>query len=495
MSRWLRAGLPVPERVADVAVEGARGEDLFWNRAWLPGEPFYVYGRMPETRTVKLSLTLGRGKQTVVRDWTFPVERREDDVFVGRLWAQRRLDQIRRMGDSQPEDVRKRTVALSQEWSLLSPHTAFLVLESEQDYPRWGLDRRVRRRYWKPAEARPEAPLPADWVQQFRQQEQAERSDEELAEALREAREALAAKDFARAHRRLGAVANLPPAAQSEEFRSLRQQALEGFRAQSVAKSSTARRGLLDPAAPDGRADLQPSVTTLLGSAFRADPDFVRRHPHAERLLQEVDMATLARGQTLEEFARQLAELTGAYVHLDRKRLDDAGIGTDTPLPGDQWRVKSPAPARNADADPFGPPAQARRDPSSGSVADPPEMVRQTPWGAAGKISLRSGARHLLRQLGLALVEEPNRLVITPTDGAESRLTLEVYPVADLMFTDQTTPPWLLVNPYLDQQERVRRASGVEAPTEGHDRVPRTAFGGSRGGPGGEDRRDGPDRY
>ena len=36
-------------------------------------------------------------------------------------------------------------------------------------------------------------------------------------------------------------------------------------------------------------------------------------------------------------------------------------------------------------------------------------------------------------------------------------MTLEVYPVADLMFTDQTTPPWLLVNPYLDQQERVRQ--------------------------------------
>ena len=59
--------------------------------------------------------------------------------------------------------------------------------------------------------------------------------------------------------------------------------------------------------------------------------------------------------------------------------------------------------------------------------------------------------------MGLVLVEGPNQLLITTPEGAESRLTTEVYPVADLLFTDRTTPPWLLVNPYLDQQERVRQ--------------------------------------
>ncbi len=84
-------------------------------------------------------------------------------------------------------------------------------------------------------------------------------------------------------------------------------------------------------------------------------------------------------------------------------------------------------------------------------------MVRQTTWGAPGRISLRNGARYLLRQLGLVLVEEPDRLLITTPEGVDSRLTTEVYPVADLMFTDRTTPPWLLVNPYLDQQQRARQ--------------------------------------
>ena len=167
-------------------------------------------------------------------------------------------------------------------------------------------------------------------------------------------------------------------------------------------------------------------------------------------------MATLARGQTLEEFARQLAELTGAHVYLDRKRLNDAGIGTDVPLPGDQWRVKSPAGSK-CGRGPVRPPRTSSPRPVQRFGRGPAGNGPANALGCAGKISLRSGAGHLLRQLGLALVEEPNRLVITPTDGAESRLTLEVYPVADLMFTDQTTPPWLLVNPYLDQQERVRQ--------------------------------------
>ena len=311
---------------------------------------------------MKLRLTLGRGTKTVTRDWTFPVTRREDDVFVGRLWAQRRLEQLRRL-DQQQEETRKAIIALSQEWSLLSPHTAFLVLESEQDYQRWGLDRRVRRRYWKPAEARPEAPLPPKWVEQFRPSQQSGPSDQDFAEAVRKAREALAAKDFARAQQLLRAVASSPQAAKSDEFQVLRRQALEGLRSRVAAEQREARRGLLDPASPSARPDFQPSVTTLLGSAFRADPDFVRRHPYAERLLQQVDMATLAQGRTLQQFAEQLADLTGANVRLDRKALDDSASTSTCVLkatsgernrrlpPENHLAIRSPAPAH---ADPFG---------------------------------------------------------------------------------------------------------------------------------------------
>ena len=60
-----------------------------------------------------------------------------------------------------------------------------------------------------------------------------------------------------------------------------------------------------------------------------------------------------------------------------------------------------------------------------------------------------------MRQLNLVLVEEPHQLLITTPERPESRLTTELYPIADLLFTDRTTPPWLLMDPYLDQQQRV----------------------------------------
>ncbi len=55
-------------------------------------------------------------------------------------------------------------IAMSEKWSLLSPLTAFLVLETEADYKRWQIDRQVRRRYWQPVEARSDDPLPAQWL-------------------------------------------------------------------------------------------------------------------------------------------------------------------------------------------------------------------------------------------------------------------------------------------------------------------------------------------
>ena len=56
-------------------------------------------------------------------------------------------------------------IALSQEWSLLSPYTAFLVLESEAGLRDGGeIDRRRRHRYWKPADAQEPEQLPEEWT-------------------------------------------------------------------------------------------------------------------------------------------------------------------------------------------------------------------------------------------------------------------------------------------------------------------------------------------
>ncbi len=109
---------------------------------------------------MRLSLTTARDGKSVTHRWELPAQSRDEDVFIGRLWAQRKLDELRRRQPAPQQQI----VGLSQEWSLLTPYTAFLVLESEQEYSTWRIDRRQRHRYWTPADARPEAPLPPEWI-------------------------------------------------------------------------------------------------------------------------------------------------------------------------------------------------------------------------------------------------------------------------------------------------------------------------------------------
>jgi hypothetical protein len=434
LSGWLKGGLVSPQRVLSAAVDGASEDDLFFSRGWVPGEPLYIYGRAPETRELKLHLKLQVGDRTSTRDWTFPVTRRDDDVFVGRLWAQQRLDRLRR-ADQQQEAVRTASIALSQEWSLLSPHTAFLVLESEEQYKQWGLARSYRRRYWKPAETRPDSPLPPKWIEQVRPTPTTELSDSRFSDSLRTVKEALSARDFERAQQLLRSLAHSSQAAKSGDFQALRRETIEGVKSRIADEQRERRRGFLDPTSPLASADLQASVASLLGSAFLADPEFSRRHPHAEQLLREIEFSRLAQGKTLDGFARQLSELIGTDVQLDRKALADMGIEETQRYENGEW--KSPR-----YPEPFG-----------GKDKEKPVPVRHS----SGRISLKSGVRQILRQLGLVLIDEKDRILITTPEVAESRLITDVYPVADLIFTDRVTPLWMLMNPILDRQERLQR--------------------------------------
>jgi hypothetical protein len=378
--QWLLDGLPSPQRIQQVDVAGASSDELFWPAAWLPGRTLAIYGRTSQPGPVQLSLTLGRGAETAAHTWTLNAEDDPEDVFVGRLWAQRRLDQLRRAG-TDDEAQRSAIVGLSQQWSLLSPYTAFLVLESETDYKRWGIDRQVRRRYWKPAEARGDEPLPEQW--------------------LAEVTPAAAASP---------SVTPSPPARKP------------------LPEASAPRAGELpfDPLSPD-RWELRPSFDALVGSAFRGSPDFLRRHPHADVLLQPANLRELGDGRTLEQFAQRLTERTGVPVMLDRRALDDSGLDERVPV-GESNQVSRPDPA-----------------------------VSPASTAGTGAISLRSCIRHLLQPLELVLIEEPHRLLITTEEGFLVRLTTEVYPVDDLVYADRVPALWSLNDPYLQRDEQSRR--------------------------------------
>ncbi|MHC4781309.1 MAG: hypothetical protein ACYTFG_22265, partial [Planctomycetota bacterium] len=75
------------------------------------------------------------------------------NTFVPRLWAQRRIEEL--MEEMQTPDIEEEVTAISKEFTVMSPYTTFLVLEKEEDYRKWGIDRGKRRKYWKPWNVEP----------------------------------------------------------------------------------------------------------------------------------------------------------------------------------------------------------------------------------------------------------------------------------------------------------------------------------------------------
>lgn len=64
--------------------------------------------------------------------------------FTPRLWARRHLDHLLAQGRS--AQVKEDIVAFSQEFGIMTPYTSFLVLESDEDRKRYGVERQVSMR-------------------------------------------------------------------------------------------------------------------------------------------------------------------------------------------------------------------------------------------------------------------------------------------------------------------------------------------------------------
>jgi len=450
---WLGAGLPHPEPIVSVSVEGAKAADVFHPTTWYPGRPLDVFGRKQPSKKLQVNLTVRRGNKPLHWHWDMEVPE-QDDVFVGRLWAQCKLDRLRRRppGAEISDAQRQRIVALSQEWSLLSPYTAFLVLESEQEYARYEIDRQQRRRYWKPAGVREQSAQPpewwltrADWAARQSQRESREAASEKsLAHAVRSAQQALEAGNPWMAQRMLDQVKESRGAERPAEYRQLALRVAEQIQRQVQWESLGLRRGLFDPRVGLRQALAEPSLSPLLAMPIAGGEDFRRRHPFAGQLLQPVQVkphtswvewaripegdpfaeskskspqnetkqriSFQASGFRLKDLVAMLRARTGLNVVLDQRAVSDAGIDMDSGVDVHGW----------------------------------------------GQMSLASYARFALAQQKLALIEEPYRLLITSQEEAEQRMTTDVYPLDDLLFTERVAHRGLLVHPYADAEETAR---------------------------------------
>ncbi|MCK4910033.1 MAG: VWA domain-containing protein [Thermodesulfovibrionales bacterium] len=124
-------------RVYDV--EPAIVPNLFY------GSPVRIYGRYSGGKegTVKLDATI-LGKRTK-QEITFEFPKKDEtNPEIERMWALKRVDSLLkkadRSGDRGP--VKDEIVRLGEGYSIVTEYTSFLVLENDEEYRRWKIERR-----------------------------------------------------------------------------------------------------------------------------------------------------------------------------------------------------------------------------------------------------------------------------------------------------------------------------------------------------------------
>ncbi len=403
---WALAGCPSPARIVSIKAEGADDENVFAPTAWTPGRVLQIFGKRKAAGPMKLALSFERDGKIESREWNLTLKNDLDDLFVGRLWAQRKLDQLR--GAPNRVAVERQIITLSQEWTLLSPLTAFLVLESEAEYPRYGITRRTRHQYWKPDDALVEKPLPPEAVAALQRFPKIKRlrdprtiTADRYDRALASARLALRKQAPNRALMILGNVVDSAYAADSQEFTRLQEAALEMLARGDLLRGLGPERGWFDRRRPIGfpsaTSDLVRQLLHGQGTKSRDDDPW---HGAMEQLAQPpvVEM-------TVEKFIDWIQALSGIPVYIDRPTLTDEGVALDQPVSLRGMHV----------------------------------------------MSLDSMLKHALKPIQLTTVVDHEALMITTSAKAGEKFETRVYPVADLLLTDPPADFSLLANPDLDR--------------------------------------------
>lgn len=397
---FVLAGAPTPARIQKLAVAGCEPIEVYYPDSLMSGEPLRVVGRRLgpiEQLEVAYELVTGPGKSHILNTVLSPQSSTQDHM-VGRHWANQRLRHLQRIMAAPRDaggnpDATHAIVQLSREWSLLTPQTAFLVLETEADYQRWNVPRQARRRYWSTDELPPVPPLPADWLARVTparlralNKQQTQILDAQVTEQLAAARKAVESGLDERAARLLTDLGQNDIARQTEEFRTLSRMSANLRRTGNIVQRLGIRKSWfdLDQTGPT----LPLSLDRLLISTSLATPALLQRHPQAEALFQEIDVPV---GEmSLADFAHFLKTRLQTNVTLDRHGLEEENIS--------------------------------------------PDQILKLP--SLSRISVHSAIHHVLREINCGYIEEPFRLLITTSDRANRDLSSRnrlLLPIDDLI--------------------------------------------------------------
>ena len=413
---WSLDGMPDPFTIEEISAANQTDKDiaditqpsrdLFTDRHWLPYRPLRILGRVPSRKQSKVSVKLSRDGIESTHQWNLSADLARkggadnrklnvSDIFVGRLWAQKKLSAILRYisFDDVPDEDKKSITELSREWSILSPYTAFLVLENEIDYATWGIDRRVRHTYWSPPAAIKTEPLPTDWLTQVEPQKT--RIAKNYSTILTKARKAMDRAQFEHAHFILETALNELKETQQknppDEDNGFAEAVKQLRQADGLAINAMRQRAIRGEA-----AQIHPLFANEQSSALATSP--LLRHIYRvaggnnleSKLLTQVDVTP--KQITIEQFARQLEDWSNVPFEIDLAALRNIGRAADSKIN----------------------------------------------IGGHGRISVKSYADYGVGQNDLAIITDGDRFLITTNVHAtDERLQPKVYPVGDILLTNR----------------------------------------------------------
>lgn len=422
---WSLAGLPIPRNQIQVQVDGMPDGETIIPAHWQPGRDLHVLGRRMPSPNLNLTLTV-EGHPERKYELSVADPGKDDAVFTGRLWAQRKLETKLTERAQSPESLRDnldlQIVNLCQEWSLMSPLTAFLVLETEDDYVRWNINRRLRQRYWSPPEALPfvpapdtvklspqpipERPQPVTRNTPRRRAEAVAWDRNFVTESLDQARKALEAGEVVTAHLHLARARERALQFEPEAFQTLYRQVSEKLERENSLQRLGIWRALADRHTPAFWSAPSPLVPLLVNGGI--DPDYLARNPHAMKLAKTI---TVPKRSSLRDFAQAVQQQLGVPVLVAEQEILAEGGSVD-------------------------------------------QMVYTD--GLEG-ISAYHMIKHVLDSMELDLVVDKHMFHITSFNRGQERMGTRIYPVGDLLRTDILPPPTRLSNPLLDREEFARR--------------------------------------
>lgn len=113
------------------------------------GSPVRIYGRYKGSGEGGITLSGQVMGREITKTMSLPFPEKDlENPEIERMWAQKRIDQLLKRADRTHDrtSIIDEVVQLGEDFSIVTEYTSFIVLENDEEYKRWKIERRNLKR-------------------------------------------------------------------------------------------------------------------------------------------------------------------------------------------------------------------------------------------------------------------------------------------------------------------------------------------------------------